>query len=95
MSFSASTPNTSIGGTFGPPEIKLFKADSNSLDPMGVWKRINLIKTLKLEKFDKLKHNARVWIGQLKTAIVNVSGLIDTHALGVFPLALTLNGSKW
>ena len=86
LSFSTSTPRTSLGG---PTNAKLLKIDLSFLDPMGIWKAIASVQSTKFEKFDELKHNARVWNGQFETAIVAVGGSIDAHALGVFPIALT------
>lgn len=49
----------------------------------------------KIEKFDELKHNPRVWIGQLESAIVAVGGSIQTHSFGVLTFGLEKEGSKW
>ena len=91
-SFRTSTSRTSVGGA---SESKIRRVDANSFDDLSVWNAIMSCSQTKVEKFDELKHNPRVWLGQLESAIVAVGGIIETHSLGVLPFGLEKEGSKW
>ena len=76
-----------------PAKIK--KVSSDTFDHFDVWKAINSSESIKMNKFDCLKDDARVWIGKLECGIVAVGGLLDIHGLGVLSMYLDKEASKW
>ena len=74
---------------------KITKIGPNDYDDMSVWKAINSSSQTKIDTFDELKANARNWIGNLERCIECVGGSIETHALGILPLALEGSAAKW
>ena len=85
-----STPQKAAGG-----DPKIHKVGPQNFDDLSVWKAMMASPQTKIEKFDDLKHNPRVWIGQFESSIVAVGALVETHAVGVLPFVLQGESSKW
>ena len=64
-------------------------------DNLSVWKAISATTATKIEKFDPLKDNARIWIGKLECSIVAVGGATETHGVGVLAFGLQKDSTKW
>lgn len=79
----------------GVSESKIQKVGAANFDDLSVWNAILASPQTKIEKFDELKNNPRVWIGQLEYSIVAVGGAIETHGLGVLPFGLQKESEKW
>ena len=62
---------------------------------MDIWQAINASPTIKVENFDELKNDARVWIGRLECGIISVGGILDTHGMGVLSMYLENASSEW
>lgn len=92
------TPRNSLGNPIDPStpsNPKIAKVSSSSFNHFDIWKAINSSLTIKVEKFDELKDDARVWIGRLECGIVSVDGVLDIHGMGVLSMYLNKEGSKW
>lgn len=84
--FGFHTPRNSLGQPNShstPSEPKIAKVSGTAFDHVDILKAINLSSSLKMEKFDDLKDDAKVWIGRLECAIVSVGGVLYVHGLGV------------
>ena len=49
----------------------------------------------KIEKFDPLKDNARIWIGKLECSIVTVGRATETYGVSVLAFGLQKDFAKW
>lgn len=92
-----STPRNSfsgsISGAFNDPKFQ--KVGIDHYDEMSVWKAMSSTTRTKLDKFDHLKDNARIWIGKLESSIVAVGGSTEHHGVGVLAFGLQKDSAKW
>lgn len=92
-----STPRNSFGNFISAAfnESKFHKIGIHNYDNLSVWKAMSSKTETKLDKFDHLKDNARIWIGKLESAIVEVGGATETHGVGVLAFGLQKESAKW
>lgn len=96
--FGLITPRNFLGNPIDystPSQPKIAKVSSSNFNHFDIWKAIESSLTIKVEKFDKLKDDARVWIERLEWGIISVGGVLDVHGMGVLSMFLNKDASRW